>query len=310
MPERDTESSVSLTLNTTGDVSPKGLECLRSLLQAGTIESSHYLARTGSTNTRALDHLRALDKKQPRVPMLYLADEQTAGRGRRGKSWISETGNLTFSLIVPFDHSHANKVGPFSIAIGAAVCQAIENVCDGCRFATKWPNDILVGGQKLAGILLERAVNQPDQMVVGVGINVSSSPSLGDGEQTKVSQPIQETASLSQVLGRQVDRFTVLAAVVTRIVDVSNIWTPKVSEADSGSESLTKLLSFFECRCALRGKQVQFIRDGKTESGLCLGISDAGSLVVQLPNETIELFSGEVHQVRDLAASQVNLRTD
>jgi BirA family biotin operon repressor/biotin-[acetyl-CoA-carboxylase] ligase len=113
-----------------------------------------------------------------------LADRQTAGRGRSGRSWTSAEGNLFASLLIE-THAPLAKVGQLSLVAGVATVEAIATMGSVARLRLKWPNDILIGGAKAGGILVESST-RPQQAgaiaVIGVGLNLASAPAdLGRG---------------------------------------------------------------------------------------------------------------------------------
>ena len=123
-----------------------------------------------STNAEAL---RAIERGQP-APFLVLAERQTAGRGRRGRKWVSPFAeNIYYSLVLRIDGGMRQLEG-LSLVVGLAVMQALRQL-GVSGVGLKWPNDVLVGQQKIAGILLELVGDPADvcHVVSGVGINVN-----------------------------------------------------------------------------------------------------------------------------------------
>ena len=134
-----------------------------------------HLAETESTNWEAMR--RALAGE--RGPLWVLADRQTAGRGRSGRTWASAPGNLFASLLIETGCPPA-MAGQLSLVAGVAAVDAIGKAgspVPGLRL--KWPNDILIGSAKAGGILVESSVRDPGQglqAVIGVGLNLASAP--------------------------------------------------------------------------------------------------------------------------------------
>jgi BirA family transcriptional regulator, biotin operon repressor / biotin---[acetyl-CoA-carboxylase] ligase len=133
----------------------------------------------GSTNTEALARARAGE----RGPLWITAACQTAGRGRRGRSFVSERGNLYATLLVT-DASPVERAAELAFVAALAAHDAVVDVATelGARLALKWPNDLLYDGAKLAGILVEgeSASGRPLVTVVGIGINCAHHPAQTD----------------------------------------------------------------------------------------------------------------------------------
>ncbi|MEK1902766.1 MAG: biotin--[acetyl-CoA-carboxylase] ligase [Rhizobium sp.] len=133
------------------------------------------LSDTSSTNTECLARARAGDSG-----LLWVtAERQTGGRGRRGRPWVSERGNLYASLLL-IDPAPMERLASLPLAIAVAVHQAIRSVLPpGAEpLEVKWPNDILIGRKKTCGILVEgeRLADGRHAVVIGIGINVSVMP--------------------------------------------------------------------------------------------------------------------------------------
>jgi BirA family biotin operon repressor/biotin-[acetyl-CoA-carboxylase] ligase len=104
---------------------------------------------------------------------------QTAGRGSRGRSWTAPVGNLNFSVLLR-PETPAASAGLFSLLAGVATAQAIKNLRPTLTPTLKWPNDILLDGAKLAGVLIDAATSGPhvDWLVIGIGINLAVAPEI------------------------------------------------------------------------------------------------------------------------------------
>lgn len=232
-----------------------------------------HLSVTGSTNDRA----RELAAARAPHGTVVLAEEQTAGRGRQGRSWVAPPGRaVTLSIVLRLDAPVLELV-PLSAAV--AVCEACERVAP-VECAIKWPNDVLIEGRKAAGILIE-ARPQEGWAVLGVGLNVDTADSELDAE-------IREKAtSLRIASGAPVDREAALKALLERLAQLLG----------TGPDSL---LSAYRERDALYGNEIAWSdRDGVLE-GRAEGIDDDGNLVVfTADGERRTLTAGEVHLVRD-----------
>ncbi len=156
-------------------------ETLQPVLPGCSVE---VVAELDSTNTRLLERARRAEADLS--PCLLVAEQQTAGRGRLGRAWMSAPGrSLTFSLGLPMAPAHW---GGLSLAVGVALAEALEPAAAAPRLALKWPNDLWLrddgmaaGGRKLGGILIETvAVGRERLVVVGVGLNVGAAPADTD----------------------------------------------------------------------------------------------------------------------------------
>src|SRR5260370_26222292 len=155
-------------------------------LGPGAVSAGHRLTafdHIGSTNAEAM--ARARDGE--RGPIWLVTSEQTAGRGRRHRPWIAPRGNLASSILEVIDASPA-VAATLGFAAGLALAAALQKVSNEAslrsagpgdmEFSLKWPNDVLAGRQKLAGILLEAEAGADDRLAVvgGVGTNVVAAP--------------------------------------------------------------------------------------------------------------------------------------
>jgi len=138
----------------------------------------------GSTNAEALD----LARRGERGPLWVVAGRQTAGRGRRGRTWVSEPGNLHASLLLTAP-STAEHWPELSFVAALALHDAIAEVAPGLerQLAIKWPNDLLLAGAKFAGVLIEGEGGHDGVVVVGIGVNCTSHPADTDHPATDLA---------------------------------------------------------------------------------------------------------------------------
>jgi BirA family transcriptional regulator, biotin operon repressor / biotin---[acetyl-CoA-carboxylase] ligase len=232
-----------------------------------------HLSVTASTN----DHARELAAAGAPHGTVVLAEEQTAGRGRQGRSWVAPRGRaLTLSIVLRLDTPALELL---SLSAAVAVCEACERVAS-VACGIKWPNDVLIDGRKVAGILVE-ARPQEGWAVLGIGLNV-------DTEKVELDPEIRATAtSLRIASDRRVDREAALRALLEHLVQRLG------TAADS-------LLSAYRERDALYGNAIAWSdRDGVLE-GKAEGIDEDGNLVVSTADgERRALTAGEVHLRRD-----------
>ena len=204
-----------------------------------------------------------------------VTDLQREGRGRQGRSWQAPRGEaLLFSVVLrpPID-----VIALLPILAGLTVAGAIE-ATTGAVPDLKWPNDVLLDGRKLAGVLLERP---PDSAVVlGVGINVNQ---LAD------SLPENGT-SIASFIGHPVEREALLAAILN---DLDNAYER------ANRETVAWIVPAWRSRSTMLGQPVVFIRDGVRTEAIAEDLGPTGGLIVRTADGTrVELIAGEVERIR------------
>ena len=230
---------------------------------------------TASTNTALLARAAA---GAPSGTVLA-AEAQTAGRGRRGRVWVSPVGGaLAFSLLWRFEQGAAGLAG-LSLAVGVALARALH----GCGAAAqlKWPNDVLVGGAKLAGILIELQgdASGPSAVVIGIGLNVALSPAA----RAAIDQPVTD---LAESCAAPPGRNALLAALL------GELHTTLTAFADQGFKPFARE---WERHHAYQDRRVTAtLPDGRTLSGVARGVADDGALLIEAGGKAQRLVSGEV----------------
>jgi BirA family biotin operon repressor/biotin-[acetyl-CoA-carboxylase] ligase len=165
--------------------------------------------RLDSTNSEALRHSRAGE----RGPLWIVTREQTAGRGRRGREWVSAPGNLAASLLIT-EAIAPPAAATLGFAAGLAVCHACQALAPDIAFAVKWPNDVLANGRKVSGILLEsESLDGALAVVTGFGINLAQAPD-------DVAFPAISLARL----GQPVSSDAAFAALSDAFADMIGVW--------------------------------------------------------------------------------------
>jgi BirA family biotin operon repressor/biotin-[acetyl-CoA-carboxylase] ligase len=179
----------------------------------------YLFQQIGSTN----DVARRLAQADAPEGLLVVAEEQTAARGRAGRRWITPAGSaLAFSLVLRPSVPPA-QAARLTMMAGLAVCEAIEQIA-AVRAALKWPNDILVAGQKAGGILVEAATpaesgGRLEFAIVGIGVNVAEAPAPGEVDfpatalEAQAGQPIDRLRLLRAILQRLEARYPALTAL-------------------------------------------------------------------------------------------------
>lgn len=234
-----------------------------------------HLDVTGSTNDRA----RELALGRAPHGTAVIAEEQTAGRGRQGRTWSAPRGRaLTMSVV---SRLGAAEMDLLPLAVALSVCDACEAAA-GVSCRVKWPNDVWIDGRKVAGILVE-ARPQEGWAVIGIGLNV-------DAAREEMDPALRESAtSLRIASGAPVSRDEALAMLFEALAAwLDALRTPaRVTEA-------------FRARDALYGRTISWTRGSTRMSGEARGIDDDGALVVFTGEGSgpVRLDAGEVHLER------------
>jgi BirA family biotin operon repressor/biotin-[acetyl-CoA-carboxylase] ligase len=211
---------------------------------------------------------------------LLVAELQTAGRGRRGRHWTAVAGgSLTFSLGWHFEQG-AGFLAGLSLAVGVAVVRGLE-AAGFSGIELKWPNDLVYGRRKLGGILIEVSGDSlgPSLTVIGVGINVA----LPAAARREIAQPVTDLAT---VASRPIDRNTVLASIISALIDVLERYS---------SDGFAPFLMEWQRRHALQKKPVQvLLPDGGIARGDVVGVDAQGALVIDQQGRRLRFVTGEV----------------
>lgn len=223
-----------------------------------------------STNALAL---RELPPDQGTA--VYLAERQMAGRGRRGRTWASPlAAHLYLSLSRRFDGGIAALQG-LSLAVGVAVAEALHALGH-VQVGLKWPNDLMVDGRKLGGILVEIGGDAagPMRVVIGLGLNVTMPPSAAD----TIDQPWCDLASLSST---PPSRQLVCVALLDALL-------PMLRRFES--EGLRPFVDGWNRHDLLLGRAVQVFEAGRVHEGVAAGIADDGALRLTHPDGGERLY--------------------
>ena len=227
-----------------------------------------------STNTFA----KSLAQQDFDVGTLVIAEEQTKGRGRFGRSWHSQKEkNLTFSLLIKPTIT-PKQIGILSLYGGLAVVEAIKKIAH-ITPDCKWPNDVLLKGKKVCGILSESVVSQNKlaAVILGIGLNVN---------QTEFPPEIRRTAaSLLLSTGKSIDRFQVLSAVLEQL----ELFYEKIQ-----SGKLNEIIQLWRQHTTMLGKQVTVDQQGKILKGTAKEVADDGGLILRSNGIDIKVLAGDV----------------
>ena len=211
-----------------------------------------------------------------------VAEIQTDGRGRRGRVWHSAfAASLTFSLLWRFEKGAA-QLGGLSLVVGLAVARALQQLGIGTGIIQlKWPNDVVVGARKLAGVLIESQGDMlgPTAVVIGIGINID----LPVDVMARIDQPVTD---LQRVAGVSVSRNQLLAGVLRQLVGMLDEF-----QAKGFAVFKREWISVH----ALQQKPVRVqVSGGNAFDAMVRDVADDGSLIISVQGQDRLLASGEV----------------
>ena len=247
-------------------------------------QTVHYWPAVGSTN----DELNRLAETGAPEGTLAIADEQTAGRGRLGRPWVAPAGSsLLMSLLFRPDWLAPAQAGQLTMLCALAAADAVAATC-GLQAGLKWPNDLLLDGKKLAGVLTELsfAGDKLAWAVVGVGLNVNADFASQAG-------PPDTAISLSVAAGRPVSRLRLLRAYLTGV-------EARYEALRAGQSPRRE----WAARLATLGQAVTVRAPDGVYQGIAEDVDEAGALLLRQPSgEVMRILAGDVtlkHQISNV----------
>ena len=225
------------------------------------------------------DYGKMLARRQPVHGTLIVADAQTAGKGRRGRVWQSPKGSCILMSLCLEPKLPTDRVAGLTLVMALAVAKAIGQVT-GVKPQIKWPNDIVLNGKKICGILTEMCfVQEHYAVIIGAGINVNTE---------YFPEEIETIAgSLKRETGREYSRETLIAASMKAFEVYYEMYTK--------TQDLSLLKEHYENLLINRNREVQVLDPKGTYNGVAKGITKEGNLVVECLDGTVhEIYSGEV----------------
>lgn len=227
-----------------------------------------------STNTRA----KGIGEENVMNEAVVVTKKQTAGRGRRGRNWISPEGNCYFSVLVK-PNIQVENASVITLVAALALTQAVKNVME-LNVQIKWPNDVVVNGKKLCGILTESSIDADGlkYVVIGVGVNANQKQFDAEIESMATSIVLQtgETVDCAHVIGEFLNCFENLFEVFLN------------------TEDMTELMDQYNLLLVNRDREVRII-DQSERIGTAIGINEKGELLVRGADGDVEaVISGEV----------------
>ena len=229
-----------------------------------------FFESTDSTNTRAKEYAREKHSAEKR-PVVFIANEQTGGRGRRGRSFVSEQGAGIYLSILTYPDESGSDATAATARAAVMLSEAIESLCD-CSIKIKWVNDLYLGGKKLAGILTEGEMGENGKIayqVVGMGINVYKNA---------ISDEISTIAtSIEGETNHKIDRSKLAARIISKFM------------SERGD-----LYDEYKSRSFIIGKTVTVIKLAESYEAKVLDITPDFSLLIERDGKQERLFTGEI----------------
>ncbi|MGQ0535942.1 MAG: biotin--[acetyl-CoA-carboxylase] ligase [Methanobacteriota archaeon] len=232
--------------------------------------------------TSTMDEMRALAEAGEPDGAVLVAAEQTAGRGREGRAWHSPRGGLWATLLLRPDVPAAS-LGVLSLAAGSAVAAAVE-ATGASPARVKWPNDVLLGRRKVAGVLVENRfeADRLSYALVGIGANV-------DLPLSALPEELRRTAgSISDAVGAHVDLEAFLRAVLSA-------FAARYERFVEGSHGV--LVAEWVARSDTIGRRVAIEGGPSPITGVAVGVEPSGALVVDVEGRRTPVLAGDVRYV-------------
>jgi len=234
---------------------------------------------TESTNDNAKEHL----KTQKNLFSVHLAEQQTSGRGRNKKKWVSPHGqNIYLSLGWKSSINHSQLEG-LSLAVATSLISSLKEFTSS-DLKIKWPNDLLINKKKISGILIETTDSKKGlDIVIGIGINVH----MDESEGVDIDQ---SWGNLEEFPSNKLDRNKIIVSIISEMYELFKEY-PK-----SGFKNY---LQAFESHNLLKDKLCKVNTDKETYEGMVLGVNEVGELLLEKNGEIQHLRYGEV-SIREL----------
>lgn len=262
------------------------------------------LTRIDSTNRYARD---AAETGAPHG-LVVIADEQTAGRGRLGRSWTAPAGSALLCSLLFRTRLGMGRLHLLPSVVALAALDAVDELV-GYGAAIKWPNDLVVGRRKLAGILAEivpgppadgssagrpaddaASAAEPERaVVVGLGLNVGWPAGWPGGDRPELEEMVRRSTTLSALAGREVDREAATQAFLAALR------RRYASLVDGGEE---EALRAYRRRCSTIGRDVKVLLSDGEVSGAAVDVTEDGRLLVVADGELRAFEAGDVVHVR------------
>lgn len=221
-----------------------------------------------STNDSVLELLKKVN-----APCVVSAAVQTKGRGRLGRTWTASNGNLFVSFVYEIE---PQRVGHYAIISAMAVLNVVRFFLPHQKVQIKWPNDVLLEGKKVSGILFEKGPE--NYWVMGIGINVAATP--------KVENPLYEITSLAD-FNVQTNRLKVLEKLIYEFDSLEKTYF---------KSGFGLIKSLWLDKAYNRDKKVVIRQNGTEFKGVLLGLDDKGALLIETKDGIKEVLAGDLFE--------------
>ena len=237
----------------------------------------YYQSEIDSTNS----WMKRLAEEGVPDGSVTIADMQSRGKGRRGRVWVTPFGtSIPFSILLRPD-IRPERASMLTLVMGLCVAQAIRELY-GLKTGIKWPNDVVVHGKKICGILTEMTMQADyiDSVIIGVGINANM--------QEFSSELTDKATSLRNELGRPVKRADIVVKILEIFEENYHIFLQ--------TQDLSGLIEDYHGYLLNKDKEVRVLQPGDEHTGVARGIDEMGNLIVERSDngQTEKVFAGEV----------------
>ncbi|QOS79866.1 biotin--[acetyl-CoA-carboxylase] ligase [Paenibacillus sp. JNUCC31] len=215
---------------------------------------------------------------------VVLAEEQTGGRGRFGRKWFSPPGRGIWMSVLMRPELALQNTPQLTLLTGVAVCRAIR-ACTGADAGIKWPNDLLINGRKVCGILLESTVEDHEvrYCIAGIGVDVNFDPKDYPEDLKSIA------TSLKMETGQSIDRTKLAAAILSELEHLYFLYQ---------KEGFGVISSLWEALSVSMNREIKVVNPQGGLEGMAIGLDPSGALIVEKQNgERVSVYSGEVSLV-------------
>jgi BirA family transcriptional regulator, biotin operon repressor / biotin---[acetyl-CoA-carboxylase] ligase len=242
-------------------------------------QRAHYFESTDSTQSQALKMVNETNSEGT----IIISEEQTGGRGRSGRKWISPKGGIWFSIIL-YPKFDISNITLFPIASSLALSYAIEKICK-VKTELKWPNDLTIKGKKLAGMLVDASFesNKIENLVLGVGINYNVNIK-------EIEKMLKKTPNFYGVssLTEQKNKNVQIKLIQSFLLELENIYE------ELNNNQTKKIITKWTERSSTIGKKVEIDTYQGKVKGEAVKIDDDGGLIIKDKERKRKIFAGDI----------------